>query len=131
MTVLLDGNLLVGLVVSDHVHHDAAETWIERHKGRVATCPSTQGTLVRALVRGGSSGVQALDTLRALLAELRHDFWPDEVSYVDTSLMGVIGHRQVTDAYLAQLARIRCGRLATFDRGLASLHPDVADLVPV
>jgi len=75
--------------------------------------------------------VQALDTLRALLAELRHDFWPDEVSYVDTSLMGVIGHRQVTDAYLDQLARIRCGRLATFDRGLASLHPDVADLVPV
>jgi predicted nucleic acid-binding protein len=43
---------------------------------------------------------------------------------------GVIGHRQVTDAYLAALARQRGGRLATFDAGLAQLHPDVAQLVP-
>lgn len=36
----------------------------------------------------------------------------------------------VTDAYLAELARARDSRLATFDRGLAELHADVADLVP-
>jgi len=40
------------------------------------------------------------------------------------------GQRQVTDAYLAALARVRSGRLATFDRGLAALHADVAFLVP-
>jgi len=45
-------------------------------------------------------------------------------------LQGVIGHRQVTDGYLAELARFNRGRLATFDRGLAALHPDIAYLVP-
>jgi uncharacterized protein len=45
-------------------------------------------------------------------------------------LDGVIGHRQVTDAYLAELARRREARLATFDKGLAALHADVAELVP-
>jgi uncharacterized protein len=34
-------------------------------------------------------------------------------------------HRQVTDAYLAQLARGHGGRLASFDQGLAGLHHDV------
>lgn len=33
--------------------------------------------------------------------------------------------------YLAQLARKRGGRLATFDRGLAQLHSDVVHLVPI
>jgi hypothetical protein len=37
-----------------------------------------------------------------------------------------MGHRQVTDAYLAALARQQGGRLVTFDAGLAVLHPDVA-----
>jgi hypothetical protein len=41
----------------------------------------------------------------------------------------VIGHRQVTDAYLAQLVRGRGGRLATFDHGLAKLHDDIAELL--
>jgi hypothetical protein len=40
-----------------------------------------------------------------------------------------MGHRQVTDAYLAALARRRQGRLATLDKGLAALHPDVAELL--
>jgi predicted nucleic acid-binding protein len=50
---------------------------------------------------------------------------------VDVSLYGVIGHRQVTDAYLAQLARAHGGRLATFDQGFAKLQLDVAELVPI
>jgi hypothetical protein len=43
---------------------------------------------------------------------------------------GVVGHRQVTGAYLAQLARSRSGQLATLDSGLAHLHSDVALLIP-
>jgi predicted nucleic acid-binding protein len=61
----------------------------------------------------------------------RHEFWPDSVSYTAVPLGGVLGHRQVTDAYLAHLARTYDGRLATFDRGLAKLHTDVADLLAV
>jgi predicted nucleic acid-binding protein len=35
----------------------------------------------------------------------------------------------VTDAYLAALVRHHGGRLATFDRGLAALHADVAEAI--
>ena len=40
-----------------------------------------------------------------------------------------MGHRQVTDAYLAELARRHRGRLVTLDAGLAAVHPDVAELL--
>jgi predicted nucleic acid-binding protein len=60
----------------------------------------------------------------------QHEFWGDDIGYDRVVLRGVVGHRQVTDAYLAGLARHRGGRLATFDQGLAALHPDVALLVP-
>ena len=63
----------------------------------------------------------------ALISNLpRHRFWPDTLSHADVSLRGVLGHRQVTDAYLAGLARHHGGKLATFDRGLGALHADVA-----
>lgn len=41
----------------------------------------------------------------------------------------MLGQAQVTDAYLAALARQHGGKLATFDRGLAALHSDVAVLI--
>ena len=43
---------------------------------------------------------------------------------------GVIGHRQVTDSYLAALAGHFGGSLATLDRGLAMMHPETAELIP-
>lgn len=130
MTVLLDGNVLVALTVTNHVFHDAAEEWVERYDGELATCPITQGTLVRMLLRDGYTASQAQDALQALTADPRHEFWPDDLSYVGLALTGVLGQRQVTDAYLAALTRHRSGRLATFDQGLAQLHSDVAELVP-
>ncbi len=48
---------------------------------------------------------------------------PDELAYDEVAMAGVIGHRPVPDAYLVSLARRHGGRLATFDGGLASLHP--------
>jgi len=59
-----------------------------------------------------------------------HVFWPDDISYTAVPAQGIIGHRQLTDAYLAQLARARGTRLATFDQAMAKLHSDVAQLVP-
>lgn len=130
MTVLLDANVLIALVVDDHVHHDAAEGWLAGHNGRIATCPITEGSLVRLLIREGQSADTAKAVVSAVASDPRHEFWPDQISYSDVSLAGVIGHRQVTDAYLAQLARVHKGHLATFDQGLAKLHDDIAQLVP-
>jgi predicted nucleic acid-binding protein len=67
----------------------------------------------------------------SLTSNPRHEFWPDNAAYHDIPIAGIIGHRQVTDAYLAHLARSYSARLATFDQALAKLHTDVADLIPV
>lgn len=129
MTVLLDANALIALTVGDHVHHDVAETWFEQRSEPFATCPVTQGALVRFLLRGGATARQAIDVVRALRLADGHEFWPDELGYDVIDMRGVVGHRQVTDAYLAGLTRSRSGRLATFDRALAALHADVAVLL--
>lgn len=126
---LLDANLLIALAVNDHVHHGAAERWTSS-RADLATCPSTQGSLVRFLVREGASGTEAAGFLTAMLEAGRYGFWADHLGYDDVDLGAVMGHRQVTDAYLASLARAHGGRLATMDRGLAALHPDVTVLVP-
>lgn len=131
MTALLDANVLIALVVADHVHHDAAEEWFSGSADEFATCPVTQGSLVRLLIREGHTSDSARAIVAALSEDERHEFWPDSIPYTDVVMRGVIGHRQVTDAYLAQLARVRGGRLITFDQGLAQLHPDVAELVPL
>lgn len=130
MTALLDANVLIALAVEDHVHHTSAHRWLAG-RDSIASCPSTQGSLLRALIRGGTPTASAHRLLVAVAGDQRHEFWPDELSYLDVSLSGVVGHRQVTDAYLADLARRRDGQLATFDMGLASAQPDVAELVPV
>lgn len=130
MSVLLDANVLIALVVPDHVHHVRAERWFSEHVDGYATCPITQGSLVRLMMREGRPVGETQQVLRQLEADVRHQFWADDVSYTAVRMAGVVGHRQVTDAYLAQLARDRDSRLATFDTGLASLHQDVAELVP-
>ena len=130
MTTLLDANVLIALVVADHVHHDPAEDWFAGLDGPFATCPITQGSLLRLLIRQGQHSEEARAVLTAVTESPRHRFWPDSASFTDFELKGVVGHRQVTDAYLAQLARANGGRLATFDRGLVSQHPDIAELVP-
>ena len=130
MTVLLDANVLIALLVDDHVYHPAAENWFVAMSGNFATCPITQGSLLRLLIREGQPAVAARAILSGTTADPRHEFWPDDVPYPDVSVQGIVGHRQVTDAYLAQLARARGSRLATFDQGMARLHHDVVDLVP-
>ncbi|HET9875967.1 MAG TPA: TA system VapC family ribonuclease toxin [Mycobacterium sp.] len=130
MTVLLDANVLISLVVADHVHHGPAEEWLAASGIAFATCPITQGSLVRLLIRKGQTADAAKKVIKSISVDPRHKFWPDSISFSEVQLAGVVGHRQVTDAYLAQLARTHDGRLATFDRGLAQLHSDVADLVP-
>jgi uncharacterized protein len=132
VTHLLDGNVLVALAFPAHVHHPAAHAWRAGQPGfQFATCPITQWTLLRLALRQGVSAADARALLAGICALPEHQFWPDDVGYADVRMAGVLGHRQVTDAYLAELARRRSARLATLDRGLAELHPDVAVAVPV
>jgi toxin-antitoxin system PIN domain toxin len=131
MTMLLDSNVLVALAVGDHVHHQAATRWWAASAEPFATCPITQGALVRLLIREGLGSREAGRVLSLLVNHDRHTFWPDAMGYDVVDLTDVLGHGQVTDTYLAALARFHQGRLATFDRQLAGEHSDVVTLVPL
>lgn len=126
---LADGNVLIALVFDDHVHHAHAGAWLEAHEGGLATCPITQGTLLRHLLRVGVGRRSAIDVLEGVRGLPQHVFWADEVGYGRDMLNGVIGHRQVTDAYLAALAVHHGGAVVTLDRALATLHPQTAVLI--
>ena len=104
MTVLLDANVLIALLVDDHVHHVVARTGLSASAG-ASPCPITQGSLMRLLIREGQSAATAQAVLSGATADPRHEFWSDDVEYASVPIEGIIGHRQVTDAYLAQLAR--------------------------
>ena len=130
-TCLLDGNVLVALADAAHVHHEVAARWFAAGDAPFATCPITQGTLLRMLLQFKAvAGIaEAVDFLARFTAHPRHRFWPDDLPYSAVGWRGVLGQRQVTDAYLAALARHHGGQLVTLDRGLAALHSDVADLI--
>lgn len=123
---LLDPNVLLALTVDSHIHHGAASEWFAASNAPFATCPITQGSLLRLRMALGASPdfAQALAVLRAVTAHPRHRFWPDSVDLTGLPVRGIQGHRQVTDAYLVELARHHRGVLVTFDRGLAALNGD-------
>lgn len=124
----MDGNVLVAIAMEAHEHHDVALRWFAEGHG-LASCPMTQGTLLRMLVRAGHGADEAMLVLDSITGNPRHEFWPDALPFTARVLAGVQGHRQVTDAYLAELVRRRGGRLVTLDRGLAVTHGDVAELI--
>ncbi len=128
-TFLLDANVLIALTLEEHEHHERVVAW-GRGVDRLALCPIVEGSLVRFLVRMGESVQAASAVLRALHAHPHCAFWPDSVTYAEADLSTVRGHRQVTDAYLlALVASHASARLATLDRALVDLRPDLATLV--
>lgn len=126
---LLDANALIALTLTDHEHHQRAAAWAAT-VDRIALCPIVEGSLIRFLVRLGQSQATAKALLDGLYASPRCEFWPDTISYRDADLDHVVGHRQVTDAYLAAAAATRHARLATFDRALAAAVPMHVVLIP-
>ncbi|MEP7354592.1 MAG: TA system VapC family ribonuclease toxin [Acidobacteriota bacterium] len=125
--LLLDVNVLVALAWPHHPFHAIASRYMERCE-RWATCATTQLGFLRVSLTPAFTNVSigpliALDLLGAMLEDSRH-------SYLDTSpepvRMGeafkrVLGHRQVTDAYLIELATRHKARFLTLDAKLRSL----------
>ena len=120
---LLDANVLIALAAPEHSQNTRAAKWfLKRH--RFATCPITQGALFRFHLRAGveATAESAKLLLESISSLPRHEFWPADVSYLDLPTTGIVGHRQVTDAYLVLLARRHGGSVATMDEGLAAVH---------
>ncbi len=125
---LLDCNVLIALATPEHSLNARAARWFASGGGaRFATCPITQGALFRFHLRMGvgASANSAREMLATISAMPQHEFWADDVPYLEVPGTGIRGHRQVTDAYLVALAKRHGGVLATMDDGLAAVHPEV------
>lgn len=125
---LLDANVLIALVVAEHEHHQSASIWVA-DADEFLVCPIVEGALVRTLLRLGESGHTAQRLLCDVRANPRCIFVPDSISFIELDLVGLQGHRQVTDAYLVGLAAGNDSLLVTFDRALADRNPSSALLL--
>ncbi|MFT4051906.1 MAG: PIN domain-containing protein [Microbacterium sp.] len=126
---LLDANVLIALTIAEHTHFDRASAWFA-NVDEASLCPVVEGALTRNLVRVGVPTVTISSMLRALHVDRRIESWPDDLSYADVDLSHIVGHRQVTDTYLAALAAHHGGQLATLDEALHRALPDATFLVP-
>jgi toxin-antitoxin system PIN domain toxin len=132
-TWLLDGNVLVAAALADHPHHDRIRRWRQAtSRDGIATCPITEGTLLRMhmIHARDKSAAAAWGALASVRAHPHHVFWLENFSYTEISPTRLTGHRQITDSWLAELARRNGGKLATLDAPLSALWPDVTVLIP-
>jgi toxin-antitoxin system PIN domain toxin len=128
---LLDVNLLIALAWPSHIHHRDAQAWFSRNvAGGWATCPLTQCAFVRIsanrkIIPEAVTPKEALALLDKMVSLETHTFWKDDVTILDKHipLTLLVGHRQVTDAYLLGLALHHDGQLVTFDGGILDLLP--------
>ena len=129
---LLDVNVLLALLDSDHIEHERARAWIDQEIGSGwASCAITQNGFVRVISHARYpspvSPAEAIDLLGQACAHPHHDFWSCDVSLLDARSIDrtrVHGPRQVTDAYLLALATQHRGRFVTFDQSvpLSAVH---------
>ena len=131
MTWLVDGSVLAAHVLSGHPEHSRAEAWFHRLQEPFAPCSVTQGTLLRlhmhlAIDKSASAAWKALAGVEA---HPLHEYWGDDLPYRDVPHRQLQGHRQVTDAWLVELARRNGGKVATLDQGLAVTYPNDAVLI--
>lgn len=125
--VLLDVNVLIALLDDAHVFSRRANEWLDAAPRRIATCPIVENGVIRIMsapsysMSHRATPEQIADGLRALSEALDHEFWADEISMLDETLVDfsrLHGHRQVTDAYLLGLAVRRGGAIASFDTAM-------------
>lgn len=131
MTWLLDGNVLIAMAIDDHPHRERCMNWFKTIDS-FATCPVTEGTLLRmhAQHAADKSLEAAWRTLEAYHAHPNHVFWLENFSYTKIPPTRLTGHRQITDAWLAELAKRKGGKLATLDAPLSALWPNSTLLIP-
>ncbi|WP_276310095.1 TA system VapC family ribonuclease toxin [Nocardioides speluncae] len=118
----MDVNVLVALTNESHLHHAESHRWLESADSW-ATTPITESGLTRMLLNPAVTGrkltrADALQVIAELRRQPRAGFLPDASTLAepDIDLAGLVGHKQVTDLHLVNLAAGSGAVLATFDR---------------
>jgi toxin-antitoxin system PIN domain toxin len=133
LIALPDVNVLVALSWAHHPHHAAAHRWFaSAGPNGWATCFTTQLGLLRLSLNPAAIQAEVTwDTARTVLMNLvahpNHRFVAKSPTLGDRTFdeigSRVRGYRQISDAGLVCLARTEGMKLASFDRGIASLCP--------
>jgi len=129
---LLDVNVLLAMTWPRHEAHSKVQHWLsQRGREKWATCPFTEAAFVRiasnpAFSPNALTPGDALRLLESNLAHPAHQFWSHDLSLIE-AIAGfetkIVGHQQITDAYLLGLAIHRKGKLVTLDRALGAILP--------
>ena len=126
--LLLDVNALLALAWPNHQFHEAVVTRLDRRPAPIwATCLLTHLGFVRlssnpAIVGVRHSPAEAIDLLQRLTSDEHHlylDVLPT-LSSVESTFTPLLGHQQVTDAYLVAVAAANNATLITLDQRLVS-----------
>jgi predicted nucleic acid-binding protein len=130
---LLDCCTVIHIGTTEGDNHDVAARWVETHIGNwFFLCSVSEGALLRYLPRKPTTHAlqDAWVTLDDIYALPCFEFLdaPD-LSYRNVANKGLQGTKQITDAWLAQLACRENLRLATFDIPLSKQRPDIARLI--
>ncbi|WP_295850113.1 TA system VapC family ribonuclease toxin [uncultured Xylophilus sp.] len=140
---LLDVNLLLALTWPHHLHHALARQWFLALPRRPwSSCAVTQLGFVRvssnpSFAADAVPPPEALRLLARFCAQTDHLPLPDlpPADLAPLHAPGLVGHRQVTDAYLLGLAHRAGHRFATLDRRLLPFSdiatPGVADCIGI
>ena len=123
MRALLDVNVLIALLDRDHSMHAQALRWFAaRATDGWASCPITQNGCVRIMSHPNYPNplkvAAIMERLAEAIATAEHEFWPDDVSLLDSRVADrnrIHGPRQVTDLYLLALAVRQGGCFVSFD----------------
>ncbi len=123
---LLDVNVLIALLDADHLHHRRASAWLtDNIASGWASCAVTQNGCVRIMSQPGYPNplpaARVAERLREATLTAHHQFVPGEPSLLDTEHFDteqLLGHRQVTDAWLLGLAVAHRLRFVTFDANM-------------
>jgi uncharacterized protein len=127
---LLDLNVLIALTESAHVHYHRAHDWFNSSgKADWGVCPLTEAGFIRVTTNPAYRPVarsmgQALAILAMFKAYPGYSFWKIDKSWVALTApfaRRIVGHLQVTDAYLLGLAIEKNGLLVTFDKAIERL----------
>ncbi len=133
---LLDINVLLALTWPNHQHHSQAQSWFFAHAGQGwATCALTQLGFVRLSSNPAftSSAVSPSDAAALLAAWTRHEGhqFIESPSAQDPAIYAnALGHQQVNDAWLVEVARQSNGSLVTLDKRVAA-HATADGLVEI
>ena len=123
-----DVNVLLAMAWPNHQFHGTARRWFEE-EGRVtgwSTCAVTQLGFVRlssnpAFTPAAVRPPEAVALLQKLCHESNHTFVEASDLTLFQEFSYLLGHKQVTDAYLVGLARATGHRMVSFDKRLAKL----------